>query len=47
LDKNRAGYKIDKNCQLTTISDFEYEITKILDPKVDTGFALAATLKRI
>jgi len=47
LEKARAGYKIDKNCQLTTISDFEFEITKILDPKVDAGFSLAATLKRI
>ncbi len=46
-DKNAAGYKVDKNCTVKKISEFEFEITKNLDPKVPSGFALATTLNRV
>lgn len=46
-DKNANGYKIDKDCVVKKITDFTYQITKILDPKVSAGFALAANVKRI
>ena len=46
-NKNVNGYKIDKDCLVKKVSNFNYQITKILDPKVSAGFALAATVKRI
>jgi hypothetical protein len=46
-EKFRAGYRIDKDCVVTQISDFEFQITKILDPAVPVGFTFAATVKRI
>jgi len=46
-DKNANGYKIDKDCVVNKVTDFTYQITKILDPKVSAGFALAANVKRI
>jgi hypothetical protein len=46
-DKNVNGYIIDKDCLVKKVSDFNYQITKLLDPKVTAGFAIAATVKRI
>ncbi len=46
-DKTADGYKIDKDCIVKKVSEFNYQITKILDPKVTAGFAISATVKRI
>jgi hypothetical protein len=45
--KTAAGYKIDKDCVVTKITNFVYEITKVLDPKTPSGFAISAKVTRI
>lgn len=47
IEKFRAGYRITKDCVVTQVSDFQFQITKILDPAVPVGFTFAATVKRI
>jgi hypothetical protein len=45
--KASAGYKIDKNCVVRQLSEFIFEITKVLDPKVPSGFSISTDVKRI
>jgi hypothetical protein len=45
--KRSAGYRIDKDCVVRKISDFVFEITKTLDPKVPSGFSVSTTVNRI
>jgi hypothetical protein len=47
VQKSSAGYKIDKNCVVRQLSEFTFEITKVLDPKVPSGFSISADVKRI
>jgi len=46
-DKTSAGYKIDKDCVVTQVTDFDFRITKTLDAKIPSGFAISVLLKRI
>ena len=46
-DKQSAGYKIDKDCTVTKVTDFVYKITKTLDTKVPSGFSVSSTVNRI
>jgi len=46
-DKTSAGYKIDKDCVVTQVTDFDFKITKTLDTKIPSGFALSVLVKRI
>lgn len=46
-DKSSGGYKIDKDCVVKQTGNFTFEITKLLDTKIASGFSLATTLKRI
>ena len=45
--KAAGRYKIDKDCTVKQLDNLRYEITKILDPKVASGFSVAATVQRI
>ena len=47
LDKSNAGYNIDKDCVVTQVTDYNFKITKTLDTKVPSGFALSILVKRI
>ncbi len=42
-----GGYDIDKNCSVEKTGEYEYTITKVLDPKVPSGFGLSIFMKRI
>jgi hypothetical protein len=45
--KAAGRYKIDKDCTVKQLDNLRYEITKILDPKIASGFSIAATVQRI
>ena len=46
-EKTSAGYKIDKDCVVTQVSDFDFTITKTLDTKIPSGFGISVLVKRI
>ena len=46
-DKTSAGYKIDKDCIVTQVTDFDFKITKTLDSKIPSGFGISVLVKRI
>ena len=47
IEKVRAGYKVDKDCVVTQLSAYKFQITKILNPATPVGFSFSATIKRI
>ncbi len=46
-EKISLGYRKDKDCLVTKISDFKVKITKTLDTKQYSGYAITAVMKRI
>jgi len=47
VEKFRNGYRVDKDCVVTKLSDFKFQLTKTLNPAVPVGFTFSATVKRI
>ena len=45
--KINAGYRIDKDCQVTTQSKFNYSVRKTLDTTKSYGYTISVTIKRI
>lgn len=45
--KIAAGYRVDKDCQVTNVNEWNIRITKQLDTKKPFGYAVSATIKRI
>lgn len=46
-EKTAAGYRIDKDCQVSQLSKFNYTITKTLDTKKSYGYTVSVTFKRV
>ena len=46
-DKIAAGYRVDKDCKVVNVSEWDIRITKQLDTKKPFGYAVSATIKRI
>jgi hypothetical protein len=47
VEKVRANYKVDKDCVVTQLSAFKFQITKILNPAIPVSFTFSANVKRI
>jgi hypothetical protein len=45
--KIAAGYRVDKDCKVTNVDEWNIRITKELDTKKPYGYAVSATIKRI
>jgi hypothetical protein len=45
--KTLAGYRVDKDCQVTNLDEFIVRITKPLDTKKPFGYSVTAVIKRI
>ena len=45
--KIAAGYRVDKDCKVTNVDEWNIRITKQLDTKKPYGYAVSATIKRI
>jgi hypothetical protein len=46
-NKIAAGYRVDKDCKVVNLSEWNIRITKQLDTKKPFGYAVSATIKRI
>ena len=46
-NKIAAGYRVDKDCKVVNVSEWNIRITKQLDTKKPFGYAVSATIKRI
>jgi hypothetical protein len=46
-EKTNGGYRLDKDCQVTTVSKFNYKISKTLDTTKSFGYTVSVTFKRI
>lgn len=46
-EKTSAGYREDKDCQVTQLTTFNYRIKKTLDTNKSFGYTVAVTFKRI
>ena len=45
--KIAAGYRVDKDCKVVNVDEWNIRITKQLDTKTPYGYAVSATIKRI
>ena len=45
--KSAAGYRQDKDCEVSKISKFEFLVRKTLDTKTSYGYTVSVTFKRI
>ena len=45
--KIATGYRVDKDCKVTNVDEWNIRITKQLDTKKPYGYAVSATIKRI
>ena len=45
--KVAGGYRTDKDCQVTTLSKFNYTVRKTLDTTKSYGYTISVTIKRI
>lgn len=45
--KIKLGYRIDKDCKIVKLNDFDFILRKTLDSKKTQGFSLSVILKRI
>lgn len=45
--KLSAGYRVDKDCVVRQLTNFDFTITKSLDTKLSAGFSVGVVIKRI